>query len=221
MKNLMTICFALLTITLVTNTYAAKNADGEKIDLTVIEARLAVLEDGVKTRADGGIYMVTQTEVGLNGNCMVPGAGISHQAIRGWALMFPTEDSNRMDLFLNYDNTGNSGAGSLSSFRSDFEISGGVITEDGVRQQNDGIAPATVFISSGEITLDPDTTTPWEPAGELRPPHYNNQAIWGAMSDDGSMFTIVAHLITDEAGNGSDCDRASLITVTGARLRTN
>jgi len=217
LKNMIKVSCSLLAIMLVTNAYAAKSADGEKIDLSAIEARLTALEDGVKTRADAGLYMVTQTEVGLNGSCNAPGIpSISHQAIRNWAIMLPNgSDPDRMDLILNWKNSD----GSLTTFRSDFELSGGFINEDALREVDEGDTTATVFIEGGEITLDPDTSNPWDPTDGEKPPHFNNQSVWGGMSDDGSMFTIVAHLTTEIAGYGTNCDRASLITVVGARQR--
>ena len=213
----------VLGLALVNGAFAAKSEDGEKIDLADIEARLSALEAGVTSRANGGLYLVTSTEVNLNGNCLDPTqTSIGHQAERGWALAIPNaDDADRMDLFLNYDSRVVPGATdpSLAQFRSDFELRGGAIYEDAIRRVIGDRTPATVFVEGGEITLDPDTATPWEPAPGERPPHYNNQVVWGAMSDDGGSFTIVAHLITDSVADGEQCDRASLITLTGVRQR--
>ncbi len=120
-------------------------------------------------------------------------------------------DPDRMDLTINWTNS----SGTLTPFRSDYSINAGVISSEPIFQETDDQTTATVFITGGEVVIDPDSAIPWEPNPGVQPPHYNNQEVWGAMSDDGSAFTIVAHLLFNE----DICDRASIITLTGVRQR--
>lgn len=201
------ISFLLLTASVAHAQGNSNNAVPQAI--ADLQAAVAELQAGITTRADGGLYLLTTWESSIAGTCADNGSGaMINRVSKGWAMVLPTEDPDRMTLILNFRNTN----GSLFTLTDTHEMSFDVSQLGGtVNNALDFPSNLTVLVQGGEITAEPDGV-----GTDTDPNHFNNQLIWGGMSDDGSSFTIVSSFI---AGDGGFCDLGVSLTLSGVRQR--
>ena len=205
---------AQILVTLLFLTSSVAHAQGNSNNavpnaIADLQAAVAELQAGITTRANGGLYLLTTWESSIGGSCTDGGSGaMINRVSKGWAIVLPTDDPDRMTLTLNFRNN----SGSLFTLTDTHEMSFDASLLGGtVNNELDFPSNLTVLVQGGEITAEPDGV-----GTGTDPNHFNNQEIWGGMSDDGSSFTIVSSFIE---GDGGFCDLGVSLTLSGVRQR--
>lgn len=212
MYKFMVPCLAVITLTFTNGLYAAKTADGEKVDLTAIEVRLSILESELSDRQLFGSekYEGTYSTIAVEWQylgCQPSGTKVSDILEDGddgttAQYLINQQRSSFSTSTASFEATSSGGVITIppySAFETEFDLSGILYPEPG---DEEGNFPLLVD-GTGAISFPgglPSGTT-----------------LTGQFSADGSMFQILAQgtVPTEDADEG--CTDKWMQTWTGVR----